>query len=94
MNTLNISLTSDQVSWINNLTNKLGFANRSEFMRSIIRFLANREDLLSQTKTFPFVSPQTKNKKQIVSEFKKTNKYSKEFLQDLEKALSRSNYFK
>lgn len=94
MNTLNVSLTADQVSWIDNVTKKLGFANRSEFIRSIIRFLANREDLLSQAQIFPFISPSTKNKKQILGDFKQTKKYSNEFLKDLEKGLSRSDYFK
>jgi Arc/MetJ-type ribon-helix-helix transcriptional regulator len=94
MNTLNISLTSDQISWINNFTQKLGFANRSEFIRSILRFLAKREDLLSGVQTYPFISPATVNKKQIISDFRKTKKYSAEFIKDLEEGLARSDYFK
>lgn len=42
----------------------------------------------------PFsLTPPEKSKKKILAEFKKTNKYDKEFLTSLEKGLARSTYF-
>ena len=93
MTTVNISLTNDQLDWINKKTVDLGFANRSEFVRNILRFMAKRDDLLTDVSDYPFISPVARNKRRVVNEFAKTGKYSKEFLKDLEEGLSRSNYF-
>ncbi len=93
MTTVNISLTSDQLTWINKKAEDLGFANRSEFVRNVLRFLAKRDDLLADVSDYPFVSPKTRSKTKVVKEFANTGKYSKEFLKDLEEGLSRSNYF-
>ena len=93
MTTVNISLTNEQLAWINKKTADLGFANRSEFVRNVLRFLAKRSDLLMDVSDCPFVSPVTKNKAKIMKEFARTGKYSKEFLADLEKGLSGSTYF-
>ena len=93
MTTVNISLTDVQLNWMNDLTNKLGFASRSEFFRSIIRFLSKREELLEEVESFPFVQPGVKNKDEVLKDFKNSGKYSKEFLTDLKKGLARSDYF-
>jgi Arc/MetJ-type ribon-helix-helix transcriptional regulator len=94
MATVNLSLTNDQLKWIDKSAAELGFANRSEFVRSILRFISQRADLLADTRSYPFVSPSTTQKSEIVSAFKKTGKYSSDFLSDLESGLSRSDYFK
>ena len=88
MMTVNISLTNDQLAWINKKAADLGLANRSEFMRNMLRFLAKREDLLMDLSDYPFVSPVTRSKTKIVNEFAKTGKYNKEFLKDLEKLIT------
>jgi len=93
MTTVNISLTSEQLKWVDVTGEKLGFANRSEFVRSLLRFVARRRELLDDVAVFPFVSPKTKSRKQIIKDFEGTKKYSKEFLKDLELGLKRSNYF-
>ena len=93
MATVNISLTDDQLDWINKKAVDLGFANRSEFERNILRFMAKRDDLLMDVSDYPFVSPVTRSRAKVVNEFAKTGKYSKEFLRDLEEGLSRSSYF-
>jgi len=41
-----------------------------------------------------FSSPPTKNIKEIISDFQKTNRYNKNFIKSLEKGLSRSSYFR
>ena len=40
------------------------------------------------------LTPPERSKKKIVAEFKKTNRYSKEFVAALERGLARSSYFK
>lgn len=94
MTTVNLSLTNDQLKWIDESAGKLGFANRSEFVRNIIRFISQRSDLLASAYSYPFISPSTSKKSEIISAFKKTGKYSSDFLSDLESGLSRSDYFK
>ena len=93
MATVNISVTNDQLAWIDKKAVDLGFASRSEFMRNILRFLAKREDLFVNVSDYPFVSPVTRSRKKIIAGFVETGKYSKEFLEDLKEGLSRSNYF-
>ena len=94
MSTVNISLPLDQLHWIDSTSQQLGFTNRSEFIRNIIRFLSHRTDLLVESHSFPFIAPSSHNKKEVFSAFAKTNKYSKAFLLDLEQGLSKSSYFK
>jgi len=93
MTTVNVSLTNEQVKWMDLTSQKLGFANRSEFVRGLLRFVAGRRELLDDVVSFPFVSPKIRSRKQIVKDFGDTKKYSKEFLKDLETGLKRSNYF-
>lgn len=40
------------------------------------------------------LTPPERSKKKIIAEFKKTKKYSKEFVTALERGLARSSYFK
>jgi len=93
MSTINISLPSEQVNLIDNFVEKFGFANRSEFVRSIIRVLIKRPEIVETASIYPFVSPKTKSVKEIVNAFKKNKKYSQLFLKDLEKGLRTSDYF-
>lgn len=55
-------------------------ALRYEYLRQILE-----EDI--------FASPPTKNIKEIIGEFRKTNFYNQSFLKSLERGLSRSSYF-
>jgi len=41
-----------------------------------------------------FSSPPKKNIKEIISAFKETKKYNKNFIKSIEKGLNRSSYFK
>jgi len=56
-------------------------ALRYEYLRQILE-----EDI--------FASPPTKNTKEIIREFKKTNLYNQEFLASLEGGIKRSSYFR
>lgn len=91
MSTVNLSLPADQVSFIDQLVVRYKFANRSEFVRSLLRFIGREPHLLEQAAVFPFVSPKTSSVKTIMSDFQKTNKYSKAFLKDLKTGLKSSS---
>ena len=94
MSTINISLPSDQVNLVDNFVTKFGFANRSEFVRSIIRLLIRKPELVEVASTYPFIMPKTKSIKTILTAFKKNKKYSQAFLKDLEDGLKTSDYFR
>lgn len=93
MSTINISLPSEQVSLIDDFVKKFGFANRSEFVRSVIRVLVRKPEIIETASTFPFIAPKNKSVKTIIKAFGKTKKYSPVFLKDLEEGLKESDYF-
>lgn len=93
MSTVNLSLPADQVSFIDHLVMRYKFANRSELVRSLIRLVRREPMLIETAATFPFISPQERSAKAIISDFQKTKKYSKAFLRDLEDGLKSSDYF-
>ncbi|HAI22692.1 TPA: hypothetical protein DCP77_01590 [Candidatus Collierbacteria bacterium] len=93
MSTVSLSLTDHQLSEIDRLSGVFGFENRSEFVRALLRATLSDEALLKRSVVFPFDVPGEKSVKRIVSEFKKTNRYSPEFLTDLKEGLEESKYF-
>lgn len=95
MSTVNISLPEHQVSFIDSIISKYGFASRSEFFRSLLRVVHNKPEIVEQSINYPFVAaPRNQSVKEILADFRKTKKYSKAFLKDLEIGLKRSDYFK
>ena len=93
MSTVNISLPKEQVSIIDKFVVSFGFANRSEFIRSIIRLVVFKPDLVEKAATFPFTAPKERSTKKILTTFAKSGRYSKEFLKDLKEGLDQSDYF-
>lgn len=93
MSTVNISLPKEQLNFIDKLVNRYSFANRSEFIRAVLRLVAFRPEVLNQTITFPFLPPSEKSVSKIMAGFEKTKKYNKAFLKDLEEGLNSSNFF-
>jgi metal-responsive CopG/Arc/MetJ family transcriptional regulator len=93
MSTINISLPKEQITLVDTMVSSYGFANRSEFMRAILRFMARKPEILEKSVSFPFVLPKEKSAKKIVSGFEKTKKYNKDFLKDLKEGLASSDYF-
>jgi len=73
---------------------RFGFANRSEFIRSLLRLVSHQPVLIEQAATFPFVVPKERSVNKIIAGFSKTKKYSAAFLRDLEAGLKQSDYFK
>jgi Arc/MetJ-type ribon-helix-helix transcriptional regulator len=93
MSTINISLPETQVRQIDKLVSIYGFANRSEFMRSILRFLTRKEGVLDEAVNYPFEAPSERSIKKIVKGFEESGKYNREFIKDLEEGLQLSDYF-
>ena len=93
MSTINISLPKQQASSVDSLIEKYGFANRSEFFRSLLRLIIHNENIIEQASVYPFIDPKTKSTAEIMSAFTDTKKYSKEFLHDLKEGLSESATF-
>lgn len=94
MKTVNISLTKEQTNFIDGVISKYGFANRSEFFRSILRLILREPKIINQADSLILEAPDTKQAKDILAGFSKTKKYSKAFLKDLETGLKRSSYFR
>ncbi len=93
MSTVNISLPQTQIEAIDAMVEKYQFANRSEFIRSLLRLASNKPALVNQAATYPFVAPQEKSVKKIMADFRKNKRYSQAFLKDLEDGLRKSDYF-
>ncbi|MBI4065383.1 type II toxin-antitoxin system ParD family antitoxin [Candidatus Gottesmanbacteria bacterium] len=93
MSTINVSLPAEQISFIDTLVGQYGFANRSEFIRSLVRLIKQQPTIVSRAAVFPFETPKTTSISTIMADFKKTKKYSLSFLKDLNEGLSQSTYF-
>lgn len=94
MSTINISLPLEQVNFVDKLVDSYRFANRSEFIRSLLRLVSFRPEMVQNIATFPFVIPGEKSARKIIEDFKSTKKYSAGFLKDLKEGLSQSDYFR
>lgn len=94
MTTINISLPETQAKMIDNFVVRFNFANRSEFFRALLRKVFTDIDALDETINYPFISPKTNSKKQVINAFVKSGRYSKEFLTDLKEGFENSSYFK
>jgi len=94
MDTVNISLTKDQVKTVDQMVDEYGFANRSEFFRSFLRLLFRRPEAIIEADELVLEAPDTRKVSEVVKSFKETGLYKKEFLKDLEKGLKSSSYFK
>ncbi len=90
---MNISLPLDHVRAIDSFIDRYGFANRSDFFRSLIRLVTHQPTLLQDAATFPFTTAKRSSKAEILNGFIKTKKYSSSFLKDLETGLNESAYF-
>jgi len=93
MATVNISITNDQARFVDQISSRYKFGNRSELFRSLIRLIQHRPELINQAATFPFQIPSTKNQSEVLKDFVKTGLYSSEFIKDLENGIKESRYF-
>lgn len=95
MRTVNISLTDNQTKAVDEAVNQLGFANRSEFFRTLVRVFLKKPQVLevAEDLNWPMKAPSTRSAKEVLEGFEKSDKYSKDFLKTLEAGLRRSAYF-
>ncbi len=93
MKTVNISLTQDQFEGVEALTKRMGYANRSEFFRSLLRYALRKPEVF-ESEEIVLEAPPTRSRSKIMSEFRATEKYSEAFLKDLDEGLKDSSYFK
>ena len=93
MQTMNISLTKDQVEVVDQLITVHGYANRSEFFRSLLRLVKRQPRIIDQIDELIFAPPDTKSRQKILADFRTSKKYSLAFLRDLKTGLEESNYF-
>lgn len=95
MSTVNISMPAEQVSFLDSLITKYGFASRSEFVRNLLRLVNSKPHIIEEAGSFPFRgTPPNQSVKEVMTDFRKTKKYSKAFLKDLESGLKSSSYFR
>ena len=93
MTTVNISITDDQAKFVDQISSKYNFSNRSELFRSLLRMVQQQPELIKQSSVHPFQPPSTRSRSKIMKEFKATGLYSPEFLKDLDEGLKDSQYF-
>ena len=93
MSTMNISITSDQVRLVNELTRSLDFANRSEFFRALLRLVSRKPAVLTMADELILEPPATKSRSKIITMMKATKQYSPEFLKSVGRGLKESGYF-
>lgn len=86
MSTITISLPSQITKRVDDEAKKEGFATRSEFIRSLIRRYFGSADL-----KFEEFVPRPLN--EIKSEFEKTGKYNKKFINSLVRGLKESSLY-
>ena len=93
MTTVNISITDDQAKFVDRISTKFNFSNRSEFFRAVLRLVSQRPEMIAESSILPFVEPSTRSKSTIINTLKATKLYSPEFLKDLKQGLNDDVYF-
>lgn len=94
MKNLNVNLTTDQARLVDQAAKRRGFANRSEFFRSLLRYVFfYSPNILEHLDSFTFEEPPTKDARSIIADLEKTGKYNKKFIQSVAAGLRQSEYF-
>lgn len=90
MQTLNISVTKEQAKAVDRLIKEQGFANRSEFFRTLVRSVQRQSIPLDD---FVFEEPPPRDAASVINDFRASGRYSEKFLKSLESGLRKSSYF-
>lgn len=94
MRNININLTAEQAKQVDKSAENYGFANRSEFIRAILRYIfLHSPQILTELDAVNFEQPPTRDRDYIVSELKKSGKYNQAFISSVVKGLKKSKYF-
>lgn len=91
MGMMNVSLPSQQIEEVDLMVGRYGYANRSEFVRSALRYVLKNKVVAEQMVDFPFVVANPADEPEgVVADFRATGKYNEAFLKDLEDGLKNS----
>jgi hypothetical protein len=92
---MNVSLPEKQIQDVDSMVERYGYANRSEFVRSALRFVLKNKVVSDEMADFPFlVANPFDEPDEVVRDFRETGKYSEVFLKDLEEGLKKSKSLK
>ena len=92
---MNVSLPEKQIQDVDSMVERYGYANRSEFVRSALRFVLKNRIVSDEMADFPFLVANPLDKPdEVVRDFRDTGRYNEEFLKDLEEGLKKSEALK
>ena len=92
---MNVSLPEKQIRDVDSMVERYGYANRSEFVRSALRFVLKNKTVSDEMVDFPFlIANPSDEPNEVVRDFRETGKYNEDFLKDLEDGLKKSRVLK
>lgn len=95
MRNININLTAQQAKLVDKNASDFGFANRSEFIRAILRYVfLHSPQILDRLDAVAFEAPPVRDAEYISREFRKSGKYNQAFIASVTKGLKKSKYFR
>ena len=94
MKNINVNLTTEQAKLVDKAAEERGFASRSEFFRSLLRYIFfYSPHILEKLDTIVFEEPLIKEADKIIAELKDSGRYSEGFLKSVAAGLKKSEYF-
>jgi len=94
MKNINVNLTKEQAKTVDDAAKRYGFANRSEFFRSLLRYIfMYSPNILRKLDTFIFEEPSIKDVDRIAADIRASGRYSQNFIKSVVSGLRKSEYF-
>jgi len=94
MKNINVNLTKEQAKVVDETAKKYGYANRSEFFRSLLRYIfLHSPGILKKLDVFVFEEPPTKDVSQIIAGLEDSGRYSQDFIKSVAAGLRKTEYF-
>lgn len=93
MKTVNISLTNDQYEGVMNLSKEMGFANRSELFRALLRYVLRKPEVLSETEELIFEPFKKLSIEAVEKDLRSSGKYNDDFIKSVTKGLKASKAY-
>ena len=95
MKNINVNLTLEQAKMVDKVAEERGFANRSEFFRSLIRYVfMYSPGILKKLDAMVFEEPPTRDTNKIIADLEGSGRYSVDFIKSVAVGLKKSEYFK
>lgn len=94
MSTMNISITDEQAKMVDVWTTTYGYANRSEFFRTVLRSLSQKPAVLKTVANeLEFVEFKKRPLPEMRTMLESTGKYNQKFINSIMKGLSKSSVY-